>query len=186
MAAHESITPELAEWIAAQPLFFVASAPLSEAGHVNVSPRGLDTFRVLGPREVAFIDLTGSGNETAAHVTENGRLTVMFCAFNGPPRILRLYGHGRVVLSEDAEWAQLRPLFPAELPGVRQILRLTVTRISTSCGYGVPLFQYLGQRDALDQWAQKKGPDGLAEYRQKKNVYSLDGLPAPGFKPEES
>ncbi|MDE2089385.1 MAG: pyridoxamine 5'-phosphate oxidase family protein [Gammaproteobacteria bacterium] len=186
MAAHESITPELAEWIAAQPLFFVASAPLSETGHVNVSPRGLDTFRVLGPREAAFIDLTGSGNETAAHVTENGRLTVMFCAFNGPPRILRLYGHGRVVLPEDAEWAQLRPLFPAGLSGARQILRLTVTNVSTSCGYGVPLFQYLGQRDALELWAQKKGPDGLVEYRQKQNARSLDGLPAPGFTPEES
>ena len=185
MAAHESITPELAEWIAAQPLFFVASAPLSEAGHVNVSPRGLDTFRILGPREVAFIDLTGSGNETAAHVTENGRLTVMFCAFNGAPRILRLHGRGRVILPQDTEWAQLRPLFPPELPGVRQILRLMVTRISTSCGYGVPLFQYLGQRDALSQWAQKKGPDGLVEYRQKKNAHSLDGLPAPGFKPKE-
>jgi hypothetical protein len=181
MAVREGIDPGLAEWITAQPLFFVASAPLSAEGHVNLSPRGLDSFRVLGAHEVAYLDLTGSGNETAAHLAENGRITVMFCAFSGDPKILRLYGRGRVVLPRDADWDALRTRFPAELPAERQIVHVRVTRVQTSCGFGVPLLEYRGQRTMIHEWALRKGPKGLIEYRHRKNRRSLDGLPAPGL-----
>lgn len=176
---YDSITPEMAEWIGQQPLFFVASAPLSADGHVNLSPRGLDTFRVLGANEVAYLDLTGSGNETAAHLAENGRITVMFCAFTGKPKILRLYGKGEVILPQTPAWGTLRHHFPTQLPGVRQIVRISVERIQSSCGFGVPLMDYRGQRSELLDWAEKKGPDGIADYQQNKNAVSIDGLPAP-------
>lgn len=179
---YPEIDAEMAAWIEAQPLFFNATAPLSEDGHVNVSPRGLDTFRVLGPREVAYLDLTGSGNETAAHLAENGRITLMFCAFTGKPRILRLYGQGMVVLPGDPEWDALRCLFPSTLKGERQIVRVDVRRIQTSCGFGVPIMEYRGQRDELVAWTEKKGPEGIAEYQATKNAVSIDGLPAPGKK----
>lgn len=177
---HPEITPELAEWIEAQPLFFIATSPLSAQGHVNVSPRGLDTLRILDPNQVAFLDLTGSGNESAAHIAENGRTTLMFCAFSGEPRILRLYGEGEVILPGDAEWETLASRFPA-LPGARQIIRLLVTRVQTSCGFGVPLMEYLGQRDVLPEWAENKGEVNLAAYRADKNASSIDGLRAPGY-----
>ncbi|HKJ08384.1 MAG TPA: pyridoxamine 5'-phosphate oxidase family protein [Gammaproteobacteria bacterium] len=183
-ATHPEITPEFAAWIGEQPLFFVASAPLAADGHVNVSPRGLDTFRVLGPHQVAYIDLTGSGNETAAHLQENGRITVMFCAFSGKPRILRLYGHGRVIVPADEGWPDYRPRFPAQLPGVRQIVVVDVERIQTSCGFGVPLMDYRSERETLAEWATRKGPEGLEAYRRNKNARSLDGLPAPDFGPD--
>jgi hypothetical protein len=170
------ITPELAEFIRAQPMFFVGTAPLDAAGHVNLSPKGLDSLRVLSPDRVAYLDLTGSGNETSAHLAENGRITFMFCAFAGPPRILRLFGHGRVVLPGDAEWDDLRPLFP-DPPGVRQIVVADVTRVQTSCGYAVPLMDDPRQRDTLIRWAEAKGPDGLETYRREKNTASIDGLP---------
>lgn len=176
-----AIDAELAAWIAAQPLFFNATAPLAAAGHVNLSPRGLDTLRVLGPHAVAYLDLTGSGNESAAHLAENGRITLMFCAFSGPPRILRLYGRGAVILPDHPEWATLRPHFPPDLPGVRQIVRVAVERIQTSCGAGVPLMDYRGQRDELLAWARNKGEAGMADYRRQKNAVSIDGLPAPGL-----
>jgi len=173
------IDDELAAWIAEQPLFFNATAPLSADGHVNLSPRGLDTFRVLAPLEVAYLDFTGSGNETAAHLAENGRITLMFCAFSGPPRILRLYGLGEVILPDDGRWPALRERFPADLPEARQIVRVTVERVQTSCGYGVPLMELSGQRETLARWTEKKGPQGLREYQEKKNRTSIDGLPAP-------
>jgi hypothetical protein len=176
---HPGITPDLAEWITAQPVFFVATAPLSSEDHINVSPRGLDTFRILGPGEAAYLDLTGSGNESAAHVAENRRITLMFCAFSGPPRILRLYGRGEVVLPGDPGWRSLRAQFPAVMPGERQIMRIEVTRVQTSCGFGVPLFEYVGQRDTLTQWALRKGPQGLKEYWATRNASSIDGLAAP-------
>jgi len=185
MGVHESISPELAEWIAAQPLFFVATAPLSPAGHINLSPRGLDTFRILGPLEVAYLDLTGSGNESAAHVRENGRITVMFCAFQGQPKILRLFGKGEVITPRHGDWRCLRDLFPQNLPAVRQIMRIQVTRVQTSCGFGVPLMEYVGQRTALAEWAERKGEAGLAEYRRRKNAVSIDGLPAPPLDGED-
>jgi len=179
------IDHELAAWIAAQPLFFVATAPLSGEGHINLSPRGLDTLRVLGPREVAFYDLTGSGNESAAHLAENGRITLMFCAFTGAPRILRLYGHGEVVRPGNAGWPELRHHFGRDLPPARQIIRIGVSRVQTSCGYGVPLMTLQGQREELGQWAERKGEEGLVDYQRRNNAISIDGLPAPGIVPAE-
>lgn len=176
---YPAIDQELTAWIEAQPLFFVATAPLAANGHVNVSPRGLDTFRVLGPREVVYLDLTGSGNETAAHLNENGRITIMFCAFAGRPKVIRLYGQGSIVLPGEPEWDALRSLFPAKLPGARQIVRVDVRRVQGSCGFGVPLMDYQGQREELIEWAEKKGPEGIAEYHMRKNSRSIDGLPAP-------
>lgn len=173
----DCITPELRSFIEEQPLFFVASAPRSDEGHVNLSPKGLDCLRVLGPHEVAYLDLTGSGNETAAHLAENGRITLMFCAFTGAPRILRLYGRGRVVLPDADGWDALRECFP-EYPGVRQVIAVRVTRVQTSCGFAVPRMEPAGQRDTLLRWAEAKG-DALPAYRAEKNSRSIDGLPAP-------
>ena len=166
----------LREFIAAQPLFFVATAPLSPQGHVNLSPKGLDTFRVLGHRRVAYLDLTGSGVETVAHLRENGRITLMFCAFAGPPRVLRLYGKGRVIEPGDEEWSDLAGQFP-EHPGVRSVIVVELDRVADSCGYGVPRFEFAGQRTQLPAWAGQKGAEGLAHYRRQKNRESIDGLP---------
>lgn len=174
-----AIDEELATWIAAQPLFFNATAPLSPDGHINLSPRGLDTFRVLGPHEVAYLDFTGSGNESAAHIAENGRITLMFCAFDGDPRIIRLYGRGEVILPDSADWNDLRNRFPSELPPARQIVRVEVERVQSSCGFGVPLMTFNRQRDELLVWAEKKGEAGLREYQENNNRHSIDGLPAP-------
>ena len=171
-----AIDDDLRAFIAAQQMFFVASAPLAADGHVNLSPKGLDSFRVLGPTTVAYLDLTGSGVETIAHIRENGRLTVLFCAYQGRPRIVRLQGRGRVVTPIDAEWAGLAGQFP-QMPGVRSVIVLEADRISDSCGYGVPLFEFAGHRKQLTDWADKKGPDGVAEYQAKKNRESIDGLP---------
>ena len=166
----------LREFIAEQRVFFVASAPLSASGHVNLSPKGLDSLRILGPREVAYLDLTGSGIETVAHVRENGRLTLMFCAFQGRPRILRLQGRGRVVEPGDAEWESLSSNFPT-YKSSRSIVLLDIERIADSCGYGVPLFEYAGERTQLVAWAERKGDADIAEYKAKKNQLSIDGLP---------
>lgn len=177
MEVFDRISDELAAFIVAQPLFFVATAPL-EGGHVNLSPKGLETLRVIDPTTVAYLDLTGSGNETSAHVAENGRLTIMLCSFDAKAMILRLYGRGRTVLPADAEFAALRPHF-ADLPGERQIVVLDIERVQTSCGYAVPRMENPRQRDTLVRWAENKGPDGIAAYQQQKNVVSIDGLPAP-------
>jgi hypothetical protein len=174
-AVHPNITPELQAFIERQPMFFVSTAPLSGSGHVNLSPKGLETLRVLSPTRVGYLDLTGSGNETAAHLLENGRITIMFCAFDDPPKILRLYGSGRLVRPDDSEWATLLPGFP-QLPGARHIIVADIARVQTSCGFGIPLMRVEGQRDTLLNWAEKKGPDGLAEYRRQKNARSIDGL----------
>ena len=173
---YDEITEALAAFIARQHLFFVASAPLDGNGHVNVSPKGLDSFRVLGPRQVAYQDLTGSGIETVAHVKENGRLVVMFCAFEGPPKIVRLQGRAQVIDRAHAEFESLAARFPSH-PGTRAIVRLDVERISDSCGYGVPLLRYEGERSHLDEWTAKKGTEGLPPYRATKNARSIDGLP---------
>lgn len=175
---HEAITPELAAFIEAQPLFFVATAPLGEDGHLNLSPKGLDSLRVMGSHQVAYLDLTGSGNESAAHLHENGRITLLFCAFAGAPRILRLYGRGTVVLPGSEEWDDIAPHFPAH-PGSRQIISVAVARVRTSCGFGVPRMEYVEPRDTLLRWAETKGEEGLEQYRAEKNRLSLDGLPAP-------
>lgn len=174
----DCITDELQAFIAAQPLFFVASAPLSAAGHINLSPKGLDSFRILSPQRVAYLDLTGSGNETSAHLQENGRITLMFCAFQEPPQILRLYGQGKVFLPGMAAWETLIDQF-LPLPGARQLIVADIDRVQTSCGFGVPLMTPVGQRQTLLQWAKKKGPDKLQAYQQEKNATSIDGLPTP-------
>lgn len=167
---------DLRAFIGRQHLFFVATAPLAADGFVNLSPKGLDTFRVLGPTTVAYLDLTGSGVETIAHLRENGRLTVMFCAFEGRPRILRLYGRGRAVEPGDADWPAVAAGFP-DLPGARAVVVLDVERIADSCGYAVPRYEYVGDRPQLTDWAEKKGADGLRHYQMQKNRVSLDGLP---------
>lgn len=175
---YDAITPEHEAFIAQQPLFFVGSAPLGAAGHVNLSPKGLDAFRVIDASTVMYLDLTGSGNETAAHLIENGRLTIMFCAFAGNPKILRLYCRGRVVTRLAAEWSSLIARFP-DTPGVRQIVVGEVTAVQTSCGFGVPLMTVTAQRDQLTRWAASKGDEGLREYRRTRNAVSLDGLLSP-------
>lgn len=174
----DSITEELQKFIADQHIFFVGTAPLSSTGHVNLSPKGLDSFRILSPNRVAYLDLTGSGNETSAHLQENGRITFMFCSFGEKPSILRLYGWGITVLPESSDWESLYLLFP-QIPGTRQIIVADIERLQTSCGFGVPLYEYQGQRQTLVNWAEKKGDKGIQEYHQQKNLLSIDGLPTP-------
>ncbi len=175
---YDTINEAQRAFIAEQRVFFVASAPLGAEGHVNLSPKGLDCFRLLGPNRVAYLDLTGSGNETSAHLRENGRVTFMFCAFDGPPNILRLYGRGEVALPSDALWDELRPHF-GDHPGARQIIVAAIDRVQTSCGFAVPHYEYVGQRDALTRWATVKGDAGLAAYQRERNARSINGLVTP-------
>jgi hypothetical protein len=175
--ATDSITPALKAFIEAQHVFFVASAPLEPGGHVNLSPKGMDTFRILGPACVGYLDLTGSGNETAAHLLQNGRITFMFCAFEGKAQILRLYGRGRVVQPADPQWPGVSQPFSL-LTGTRQIIIADIDRVQTSCGFGVPRMTFTHERDALVKWAESKGDEGLRDYREAKNRTSIDGLPA--------
>jgi Pyridoxamine 5'-phosphate oxidase len=177
---YTSISDQHQSFIEKQKMFFVATAPLSLEGHVNLSPKGLDSFRVLSPSKVAYMDITGSGNETSAHIMENGRITIMFCAFEGPPNILRLYGNGYTVIPGDAEWEELAGHFIIQL-STRQIIVADIDRVQTSCGFGVPLYEYTGERDQAEKWALNKGTDGLVEYRKEKNRVSLDGLPTALF-----
>ena len=175
--AFDSLTPAVADAVREAALFFVATAPLSGDGHVNLSPKGGDTLRVLDERTVAYLDLTGSGAETIAHLRENGRITLMVCAFQGAPEIVRVYGRGEVLLPGDGSFDELVDRFPA-LPGARSIVRVAVERVSTSCGYAVPLLRYDGERSRLLEWAEHRGPEGLVAYRATKNARSIDGLPA--------
>jgi hypothetical protein len=172
---YDAITPELQDWCAAQHVFFVATAPLAGDGLVNCSPKGVDSFRVLGPHDVAYVDLTGSGIETVAHLRENGRIVFMFCAFDGPPKIVRLHGTGHVVEPGSPEFESLRSRFPDYL-GTRAIVRATITRIADSCGFAVPRLDHVADRDTLTRWTDKRGPAGLVEYRNEKNAQSIDGL----------
>ncbi|MGI8605032.1 MAG: pyridoxamine 5'-phosphate oxidase family protein [Verrucomicrobiales bacterium] len=174
---YDKIDLELAGWIAQQRVFFVATAPLSADGHINNSPKGGDAIRVLGPLEVVYQDLTGSGAETAAHLRENGRIIVMFCAFESAPKIVRLHGRGTVITPEDPRFDEMASHF-AFNPGTRAFIHVSVTRVSVSCGQGVPLFDFRGPRDTLDCWAAKQGPEKLEAYRGAKNQKSIDGLPA--------
>jgi hypothetical protein len=175
---YDRLDERLRGWIAAQHMFFVATAPSGPGGHVNLSPKGhADTFAILDGRTVAYLDLTGSGAETAAHLRDNGRITLMFCAFSGPPRILRLYGRGRVVVAGDDRWEQLAARFPARR-GARAVVVVEVERIADSCGYAVPLYDDAGQRDLLGQWAAGKDDAALAAYRAQRNRQSIDDLPA--------
>lgn len=180
----EAIDTKLAAWLEAQPVFFTATAPLAGDGLVNCSPKGgTGTFVVLGPRQVAYLDLTGSGIETVAHLRENGRIVLMFCAFEGRPTVVRLHGQGTVLLPDDARFAALRPRF-ADHPGIRAIITVDLVRIGDSCGYAVPLMDLVAERDVLDLANVKKGEQGLADYRERKNATSLDGLPALSARPE--
>ncbi len=175
---YERIDDKLRKFIEKQHVFFVATAPAGADGHVNVSPKGLkDTFRVLDENTVAYLDYVGSGAETIAHLRENGRITIMMCAFEGPPNILRLYGHGEVLEPQDDGFAELSGLFPSETEA-RSIIRVNVERIADSCGYGVPVYSYEAERTLLRQWADKKGPERLQQYQIDKNAESIDGLPA--------
>lgn len=172
-----AIDADLAAWLHQQHVFFVATAPLATEGHVNCSPKGGDSFRVLGPSKVAYLDYTGSGAETAAHLRENGRIVLMFCAFDGKPNIVRLHGQGIALTPGDPRYEELDPHFPEEL-ATRSIVVVAVSRVSTSCGFAVPLMEFKAEREALTKWAKAKGADALAEYRRQKNATSIDGLPA--------
>jgi hypothetical protein len=172
---YDTITPQLSEWIAKQKLFFISTAPLSSHGHINCSPKGLDTFRIIDDTTVAYQDLTGSGIETIAHLKENGRIVIMFCAFDGPPKIVRLHGTGKPISINDAEYIKLSELFSSH-PGTRAYIIINVNRISDSCGYAVPIFEFKKDRDVLDNWTLNKGEDGLKEYRAMKNKASIDGM----------
>jgi hypothetical protein len=173
---YEGIDARNAEFIRRQHVFFVATAPRSDSGLVNLSPKGLESFAILDPLTVAYLDLVGSGIETVSHVRENGRIVFMFCAFEGAPKILRLHGRGDVVEPGDPEWDELAAHFPAR-PHARCVVRARLERVADSCGYGVPTYRYEGQRSQLDQWAEKRGPEGLATYKKERNRQSLDGLP---------
>ncbi len=161
-------------FILAQKIFFTATG--TGESRLNLSPKGMDSLRVLSDRRVAYLDLTGSGNETAAHLAHDGRMTMMWCSFDADPLILRLYGRGRAVRRQDREWSGLRHHF-ATLPGERQIIVLDVESVQTSCGYAVPRYDYAGERDTLARWVEKKGPIGLLDYWRGKNQVSIDGLP---------
>ena len=175
---HAMITDELQKFIAGQHMFFVSTAPVRADGHVNMSPKGLDCFRVLSPHRVGYMDLIGSGNETSAHLLENGRITFMFCAFDGPPNILRLYGKGRTVLPGQPEWTELAPHFTL-YPSTRQLIVADIERVQTSCGFGVPIYEHAGERDLHFQWAEKQGEAGLVTYQQEHSLRSIDDLLTP-------
>jgi hypothetical protein len=160
-----------------QHIFFVATAPLSAEGHINCSPKGGETFRVIDDREVAYLDYTGSGAETIAHIRENGRIVVMFCAFDGKPNIVRVYGQGSVLTAESPEFITYASRFP-DHPALRSIIRIAVDRVSETCGFAVPLMEFKEERTALTKWAISKGPEALSDYREEKNAVSIDGLPA--------
>jgi hypothetical protein len=173
----DGIDQQLATWLTAQPMFIVGTAPLGGDGLINVSPKGMaGTFAVLDEHTVAYLDVTGSGVETIAHLQQNGRIVLMFTAFDGRPNIVRLHGTGEVVLPGDPRFADLIPRFTVH-PGVRSVIVVAVHRVSDSCGYAVPRMTYVQDRDVLDLWNANKGEDGLADYRRKKNSASLDGLP---------
>jgi hypothetical protein len=172
----DGIDEALASWIMAQPVWFVATAPLAADGHVNISPRGHDCLSVLGPHRVGWVDYTGSGVETISHLRENGRICLMFASFSRRPRIVRLHGRGTVALPGDPAYRQVAARHP-EHPGTRAVIVVDVTRVSDSCGYGVPVMELVAERDLLRLSAEKKGPEGMAAYRATYNSASIDGLP---------
>lgn len=176
-----ALDASLTAFIGRQHIFFAASAAASS--RVNISPKDNKSLRVLGPNQVAYLDQTGSGNETSAHMLADGRMTIMFCAFQGPPLILRLYGKGRIWLRGSGEYARLlsESFDAVEPPGARQIVVLDFDLVQTSCGYGVPLFDYVDERENLIRWAESRGADGMDDYRREKNAISIDGLPTGMF-----
>lgn len=174
---YEKLDERLQEFILEQQMFFVASAPISEDGLVNISPKGLDTLQIIDSKTVAYLDLTGSGVESIAHIKENGRFVMMFCSYDKNPLILRLHGKGSVIEKSDAEWDSLRSKFQ-DFPAIRAIIKLSIERIADSCGWGVPLYEFMGTRDQYFGFADKLGEDGLRKAQLKYNMASLDGLPA--------
>jgi hypothetical protein len=176
---YDRIDARLAEWVTRQPVFFVATAPLAADGHVNCSPKGnRNELVVLDEGRIAYLDQTGSGVETIAHLAENGRIVLMFCAFEGPPRIVRIHGHGRSLQRADSEFASLATRFPgADRVGVRSVIVVEADRISDSCGYGVPCMSFEAHRSQMEEWSRRKGPDGIADYWVEKNSSSIDALP---------
>ncbi|APZ45727.1 pyridoxamine 5'-phosphate oxidase [Polaribacter reichenbachii] len=171
---YTKITSRLQKFIEAQKIFFVATAPNS--GRINLSPKGMDSFRVMSENRVLWLNVTGSGNETAAHLLENERITIMFCSFDKAPNILRLYGKGKEIKEGDENWNDLIQIFP-EIPGTRQIFDITVDSAQTSCGMSIPFFDYKGERNDLNDWAAEQGKEGIANYWENKNQTSIDGLP---------
>lgn len=174
---YDAIEEKMQLWIEQQQMFFVGTAPLASDGHINCSPKGLDSLVILGPNSVAYLDLTGSGAETIAHLRENGRVVIMFCAFEGAARIVRLHGRGIPLFPGETEYAELATHFP-DLPGIRSIIKIDVERVGDSCGYGVPLYDFRAQRPTMIKDWQQRGPEGVAAYQQENNRASLDGLPA--------
>lgn len=181
---YEAIPPELQDFISRQQMFFVATAPLAGDGLINVSPKGLDSLRVLDERTVAYADLTGSGVETIAHVKENGRIVLMFCAFEGPPNIVRLQGRGEIIEPANPDFDHVRQLFP-DYPGLRSFVRVHCDRISDACGFAVPRYDFVEHRPQLINWAEQQGADGVTRYQEGNNVTSLDGLPGLDSSTEE-
>lgn len=171
----DSILPKHMSFIECQNMFFVATAPLNENGLINISPKGLDSFKVLNANKVAYMDLISSGNETSAHTLENGRITFMFCSFDKVPNILRLYGKAKVILPNESEWPELSAHFKL-YNSTRQIVVADITKVQTSCGYGVPEYEFKKQREIHFDWANKKGEEGLRDYVIEHNLTSLDGL----------
>jgi hypothetical protein len=175
-AFFNTLNQDLKDFIQQQQMFFIATAMAD--GRINLSPKGLDTFRILHDNRVAYLDLTGSGNETATHLQHDGRATIMFCSFDKRPLILRLYGKGKSMQPDHPEWADLIGQFD-EITGQRQIIVLDIESVQTSCGYAVPTYEFSGQRDTLIKWAENKGEDGLRGYHEQKNRNSIDGFSAP-------
>jgi hypothetical protein len=171
---YSELNDTLTEFITQQKIFFVATAP--QKGRINLSPKGMDTLRCLDNKTVAYLDVTGSGNETAAHLIENGRITMMFCSFSQKPLTLRLYGRGRIIRRRDGEWPKLYSLFEP-LPGSRQIILLEIDSVQTSCGHGVPMYEFKAERDLLPRSAEKRGEEGIKAYQRQHNQVSIDGLP---------
>ncbi len=171
---YKQIDPNLREFIEKQKMFFVATAP--EKGRINISPKGLDSFEILSPNQVAYLDMTGSGNETSAHLKQNGRITLMFCAFEGEPNILRLYGTGRAVTAVSPDWEDYITLFDSPPIGTRQVMVIEVDDVQTACGFGVPLYEFQGQRDDLTNHFERVGDKGTKDYQDRKNTVSIDGL----------
>ena len=171
---YTKITPRLQKFIEAQKIFFVATAPNS--GRINLSPKGMDSFRVMNENRILWLNVTGSGNETAAHLLENERITIMFCSFEKVPNILRLYGKGTEIKPNDNGWEEVLSLFP-KTPGTRQIFDITIESAQTSCGMSIPFFEFKGERNDLNDWAENQGKDGIESYWENRNQTSIDGLP---------
>ena len=171
---YTKITKRLQLFIEAQKLFFVATAP--ENGRINISPKGMDSFKIINENRVLWLNVTGSGNETAAHLLEKNRITIMFCSFEGAPNILRLYGKGTEIKPNDDSWNEFISLFP-EIPGTRQIFDIEIESAQTSCGMSIPFFEYKGERNELNDWANELGKDGIKNYWKEKNQTSIDGFP---------